>query len=105
MTSIDHAGIQALLASPQVLDAVIEAGQAVKHNAKTIAPVDTGLYRYSLDVSLDGNKVVVSSYVPYAMSVEARHGTLAQALAMTAMGVRTIAAERPVLVRPVFYDG
>lgn len=106
MTSrIDHAGIQALLASPQVIDAVIEVGQAVKHNAKTIAPVKTGLYRYSIDVSLDGNKVVVSSYVPYAINVEAKYGTLVQALQMTAMGIRTIAVERPVMVRPLLVGG
>jgi len=80
---IDDRGIKQILFSDAFADVSREGAERVADAARAIAPVETGAYRDSIRVEEDfTDRVVyrVVADVPYALKVEADHGTLTQAM-------------------------
>lgn len=71
------------LNSPAVRGLVDQAAYQALGEAKATAPVDSGEYRDSLHIEhvmhAHRQTAVVAADVPYALDVEARHGTLTRA--------------------------
>lgn len=83
-TVLNHAGIAAMLKSPDMEAVVAEEAAAVLARAQAGAPVRTGAYRDSLHVAIDRHpgRVVahIGSDAPHAATVEAATGNLVRAL-------------------------
>ena len=85
-----HDGMAELLNDPGVVDKVMEEARKVRDHARTIAPVASGAYRDSIEVTESSTKLKrdrkprfaanIGSDLPYAVAVEAHHGTLVRAL-------------------------
>ena len=77
------AGRRTLLNGTEVTDFVGRLGSRVRDRARATAPVMSGTYRDSVQLVVehtDRARARVLSTVPYAMKVEATHGTLLRAL-------------------------
>lgn len=81
---LNHAGVQALLDGAQGVDSLVRGeAEKVAAAARSNAPVASGAYRDSIhleETHTDRLVVRVVADVPYAMNVEADHGTLARSL-------------------------
>lgn len=88
MSRINRAGVAQLMRSRAVTEACREPAEDLRANAKSIAPVLTGLYRATISAmpksASYSDGFLVFSPVHYALSVEARHGTLNKAIILTA---------------------
>lgn len=81
---LNNSGIEEVLRSSDVGDALLEVAEAVASIARETAPLRTGEYRDSISAFTEqhADRVVahVSSAAPHAMIVEAATGNLARAL-------------------------
>lgn len=76
-------GFEELLNSSEVRALVTDHAEDALGSAKASAPVDSGDYRDSLHIeqaTTDRAVARVVADVPYALQVEAKHGTLARSL-------------------------
>jgi hypothetical protein len=80
---LNGGGVRALLKSSEVRNYLTTKGERALAAAQASAPVATGRYRDSLHLNqgtTDRAAVRVTTDVPYAMAVEAKHGVLARSL-------------------------
>jgi hypothetical protein len=81
--SLNHAGMDELLKSAEVRDALTQRAEKVLSAAKSAAPVDTGAYRDGLHIeqaTTDRAVVRVSGGTDHDWAVEAKTGNLARSL-------------------------
>ncbi|MEV5429108.1 HK97-gp10 family putative phage morphogenesis protein [Streptomyces sp. NPDC052701] len=67
---LDEQAIKALADHPAVQKAVQDTAERGRDFARSIAPVDTGRYRDSIEVRKDGDGAEIVSDVDYAAHVE-----------------------------------
>ncbi|MGE3811523.1 MAG: HK97 gp10 family phage protein [Candidatus Nanopelagicales bacterium] len=80
---LNSPGVEQLLKDPGVLADLQRRGRAVAAVARATAPVDSGDYADSIEVSSDETDraaVRIGASVDYALVVESRTGNLARAL-------------------------
>ncbi|KAA0941846.1 MULTISPECIES: HK97 gp10 family phage protein [Streptomyces] len=70
---LDEAAIRALTGHRAVHKAVVDTAEQGRDFARSIAPVDTGRYRDSIEVRKDGDEAEIVSELDYAPHIE--HGT------------------------------
>lgn len=81
---LNSAAMRALLSDPGVVADLKSRAERVLSSAESSAPVESGDYKASLHMEVVEHPtrtvVRVVADVPYAMNVEADHGTLSRAL-------------------------
>jgi type III secretory pathway component EscU len=91
---MDHRGIESLLKSSQIADAVSEATEAVADNARAQSidvegiPGDIALPVTTQMVTTDRAHGIVAIAHPSGEAVQAKHGTLTKAAAEAGLEVR-----------------